>query len=77
MMRKIKETMQTKIIINREKNPYDRNENSVMDSDIKTSHLFLLRMEKLFIIRDIYEGTYGSLITRNNMLSDGFEHKTE
>lgn len=76
-MREIEETQTKKIIINREKNPYDRNENSVMDSDIKTSHLFLLRMEKLFIIRDIYEGTYGSLITRNNMLSDGFEHKTE
>ena len=34
-------------------------------------------MKKLFIIRDIWEGTYGSLITRNNMTSDGFEHKTE
>lgn len=47
-----------------------------MDPDIKTSHLFL-PMKKLFIIRDICEGTYGSLITRNNMTSDGFEHKTE
>lgn len=47
-----------------------------MDPDIKTSHLFL-PMKKLFIIRDICEGTYGSLITRNNMTSDGYEHKTE
>lgn len=31
----------------KEKNPYDRNENSVMDSDIKTSHLFL-PMKKAF-----------------------------
>lgn len=50
--------------------------NSVMDPDIKTSHLFL-PMKKLFIIRDICEGTHGSLITRNNMTSDGFKHKTE
>lgn len=56
----------------KEKNPYDRNENSVMDSDIKTSHLFL-PMKKA-IIRDIYERTYGSLITRNGMVSNGFEH---
>lgn len=62
----------------RKRHPYDRNENSVMDADIKTSHLFL-PMKKLFIIRDICEGTYGSLITGNNMTStsDGFEHKTE
>lgn len=45
-----------------------RLKNSVMDADIKTSHLFW-PMKKLFIIRDICEGTYGSLITGNNMTS--------
>lgn len=53
----------------RKKSPHDQNEKQCYGRwDIKTSHLFS-PMKKLFIIRDIGEGTYGSLITGNNMTS--------
>lgn len=51
--------------------------NSVMDTDIKNEPFIFANENAFYKYVILVEWTYGSLITRNNMTSNGFEHKTE